>query len=130
MAGRTIAIILLLFVAALLSLSRLAPPRAGQFADVAPRAGDADRGAALFRDHCSDCHGRGLRGSDRGPPLLHPHYRPEHHADLAIRLALRNGVVQHHWHFGNMPPVPAVADEAEHLVAFIRREQRGAGLIP
>lgn len=128
MAWRAVLVILVLMVAAIFVAGRLAPPPERR-APAATGPGEAERGARLFRDHCAICHGSALQGTDRGPPLLHAVYKPGHHADLAIRLAVRNGVVQHHWHFGNMPPVPAVAEETEHLVAFIRREQRRAGLI-
>jgi hypothetical protein len=61
--------------------------------------------------------------------LVHPVYRLAHHSDLAFHLAIRNGVQQHHWHFGNMPPVQAMSPEqVEHIIAFVRQEQRRAGI--
>ena len=89
------------------------------------------KGKTLFATHCAKCHGGDLKGSKEGPPLLHPYYKPDHHADAAFQIAVRYGVRAHHWQFGNMAPVPGVsADDTAHIIAFIRREQRNAGLIP
>jgi mono/diheme cytochrome c family protein len=90
---------------------------------------DTQRGAALFASHCRDCHGPGARGSDKGPPLLHGYYVPGHHADLAFYSAVRNGVVQHHWKFGDMPAQPQVTPEqAANITAYVRDLQRRQGL--
>lgn len=91
---------------------------------------DAARGANLFQKHCIECHGRDARGTDRGPSLLHPGYRPEHHSDLAFFIAIQQGVGQHHWRFGDMKPVPVLSpEEAGHVIGWIRSEQRKAGVI-
>lgn len=90
---------------------------------------DPGQGQALFRAHCAECHGADARGTAKGPPLVHPVYRPSHHADLAFHFAVRDGVRQHHWHFGDMPPVPGLTPEAVgHIVAWVRAEQRRAGI--
>lgn len=90
---------------------------------------DADRGETLFHSHCSRCHGKAASGTDHGPPLIHPIYRPGHHADLTFYWAAKDGVKQHHWQFGDMPPVSGVSPEdVGNIVAYVRREQRRAGI--
>ncbi|HUW37825.1 MAG TPA: cytochrome c [Rhodocyclaceae bacterium] len=87
------------------------------------------RGKSLFAKNCAACHGADLRGSEKGPPLLHPFYKPDHHPDYAFYAAIQTGTRQHHWHFGDMAPVPAVRpDEAGHIIAYVRAEQRKVGL--
>ncbi|HEX5802939.1 MAG TPA: cytochrome c [Azospira sp.] len=90
-------------------------------------------GKTLFEKHCAACHGIDLKGSDRGekkgPPLLHKIYEPSHHGDAAFQLAAKNGVVAHHWQFGDMAPVPQVTpDDVAHITAYVRAEQRKAGI--
>lgn len=90
---------------------------------------DADQGEALFNRHCARCHGRGGSGSDQGPPLVHKIYEPGHHNDMAFYMAISRGVRAHHWQFGDMPPRKEVtAEEAGHIIAYVRREQRRAGI--
>ncbi|MBT8435208.1 MAG: c-type cytochrome [Gammaproteobacteria bacterium] len=90
---------------------------------------DKTRGAELFRQNCSSCHGRAGSGSNTGPPLVHETYNPSHHADLAFHLAVKNGVRRHHWRFGDMPPQPQVSPEAvADIVAYVRELQRRAGI--
>lgn len=91
--------------------------------------GHAGTGRSLFVANCSKCHGSELTGTDKGPPLLHKLYRTSHHADLTIHFAVRDGVKQHHWQFGNMPPVEGLSPEqVEHIVSFIRQQQHKAGI--
>jgi mono/diheme cytochrome c family protein len=86
-------------------------------------------GEALFGRHCSACHGEAALGTEIGPPLVHPVYRPGHHADAAFLLAVLRGVRAHHWGFGDMPPLPVVSrDEATAVVAYVRWLQREAGV--
>jgi hypothetical protein len=70
---------------------------------------DAAQGKQLFARNCATCHG--LRGSHSGPPLLHKVYEPSHHSDLSFYMAVNKGVRQHHWQFGNMPPITGVSPE-------------------
>lgn len=89
------------------------------------------RGAGLYAEKCARCHGKSLDGTGKGPPLLHPFYRPDHHGDPAFYSAVQNGSRQHHWKFGDMPPVSGLSPEdAGHIVAYVRREQRRTSLIP
>ncbi|NIR62012.1 MAG: cytochrome c [Gammaproteobacteria bacterium] len=95
-----------------------------------PVAADPGRGAEFFRMHCAVCHGPAARGTEQGPPLVHDLYRPGRHADLAFHRAVSTGTKQHHWKFGDMPAMPQIEPAAvEHIIAFIRREQRRAGVI-
>ncbi len=92
--------------------------------------GVAARGEVLFNQYCSVCHGAGGLGtSDKGPPLIHKIYEPNHHGDISFYHAARNGVAAHHWQFGNMAPVTGVTSEdVAHIIAYVRREQRAAGI--
>jgi len=92
-------------------------------------AADAQTGKVLFAQNCASCHGADARGTAQGPPLLHEFYRPGHHGDAAFYMAVQHGVRQHHWHFGDMPPVPGVTPEqVAHIVAWVRADQRAVGI--
>ncbi len=82
-------------------------------------------GEARFAMHCARCHGVGAAGTDHGPTFLSQIYAPNHHADAAFQLAVRNGVRAHHWRFGDMPPLPQVQpQELDRIVAYVRWLQR------
>ncbi|MBX3685446.1 MAG: cytochrome c [Rhodocyclaceae bacterium] len=86
-------------------------------------------GKPLFDTHCASCHGADLEGSDKGPPMLHKVYQPSHHSDMAFQMAVKNGSRAHHWNFGDMKPVEGVtADEVAHITAYVRMQQRKAGI--
>lgn len=90
---------------------------------------DAERGARVFTANCAVCHGKNAAGSDQGPPLVHKIYEPSHHGDRAFLAAVRNGVRQHHWQFGNMPPQPGVSNrQVTQVVAYMRELQRANGI--
>lgn len=86
-------------------------------------------GERTYRSFCLGCHGpRGI-GTEHGPPLMHQYYVPAHHADEAFRLAVRFGVRPHHWHFGPMPPLPGLDDQAvSGVIGYIRWLQRRRGI--
>ena len=89
----------------------------------------ARKGQKAFEAYCAECHGRNAAGSDRGPPLVHRIYQPNHHADIAFASAARFGVRQHHWFFGDMPPRPEVTDEdIVAIVRYVRELQRANGI--
>lgn len=89
----------------------------------------ARSGEELFNVSCSACHGPGAAGTNLGPPLIDRVYHPGHHPDFSIRNAVSNGVKQHHWWFGDMPPVAGVPPEdVEKLVCYIREVQRSNGI--
>ncbi len=93
--------------------------------DSAAASGD---GAALYAESCAACHGDDLRGTSRGPSHLSIVYEPGHHADDAFRSAIANGSPQHHWDFGDMPPVPGLDDaQVDAIIAYVREVQEREG---
>lgn len=87
------------------------------------------RGENLFLQNCMACHGKGAMGADKGPPLVHRYYEPNHHADAAFYLAVARGVRQHHWKFGDMKPLPNLKREDVALIlAYVRDLQKKAGI--
>ena len=87
-----------------------------------------DLGAEVYANSCASCHGADLRGTDKGPSQLSIVYEPNHHPDDSYRSAIANGARQHHWSFGDMPPVEGLDDEeVEAVIGFIRSEQQRQG---
>lgn len=83
------------------------------------------QGQLLYDKYCSSCHGIDLTGSDKGPPLLHPFYKPSHHGDQAFYRAALQGARQHHWEFGDMPPVEGMtAGKMDKVVPYLRYYQQ------
>lgn len=102
-------------------LARLGLPATGYMADVG-------QGASTYAAKCRECHGPAARGTDKGPPLVHGYYVPNHHADLAFYRAVKQGVVQHHWEFGDMPAQPDVTPErVADIIAYVRGLQQKQG---
>ncbi len=91
--------------------------------------GDAAKGRDVFAANCMSCHGPHATGTDAGPPLVHIIYESNHHGDGSFYAAVRNGVRQHHWRFGDMPAVPGVTDaETGLIIAYVRTLQRANGI--
>jgi len=89
----------------------------------------AQKGAKLFADTCASCHGENGSGSDKGPPLIHDIYNPGHHGDDSFYRAVRSGVQQHHWPYGNMPAQAKINDQmVSDIVAYVREVQRANGI--
>ena len=89
----------------------------------------AQAGEAAFNANCSACHGVNAAGTALGPPLVHKIYEPNHHQDFSFYNAVQNGVVSHHWQFGNMLPVPTVAEaDVEGIICYVRELQRANGI--
>ena len=87
-------------------------------------------GAQLFADNCARCHGDAADGTNMGPPLVHRLYEPGHHPDFSFQNAVKNGVISHHWEFGDMPPVAGLTeDEVTQIIAYVRDLQREGGII-
>jgi len=83
------------------------------------------KGQLLYEKYCSSCHGIDLNGSGKGPPLLHPFYKPSHHGDKAFYRAALQGTRQHHWEFGDMPPVEGMTrKKMDSLVPYVRYYQQ------
>jgi mono/diheme cytochrome c family protein len=89
----------------------------------------AQQGRQAFEQNCVACHGENAAGSDQGPPLVHDIYNPGHHADFSFQQAIKQGVRQHHWRFGNMPAQPQVSEkELASIVRFVRELQKANGI--
>lgn len=88
-------------------------------------------GAELYAQSCASCHGADLTGTEQGPSHLSVVYEPDHHPDEAFRSAIANGARQHHWAFGDMPPVEGLsADEVDEIIAYVRAQQDERGFEP
>ncbi len=86
-------------------------------------------GQTLFNTNCAGCHGNDAQGGNTGPPLIHDLYNPGHHDGSSFLRAIKKGVGQHHWPYGNMPPQPQVGfSEAQAIVTFIRELQSQNGI--
>ena len=91
---------------------------------------DSRLGKIKYAELCVQCHGKSAKGTHQGPPLIHKIYAPNHHADQAFRWAVRDGVKQHHWRFGDMPQIKnATPEDVAHIIKYIRQNQRKAGLL-
>lgn len=89
----------------------------------------AASGKQAFDRNCKACHGANAAGTDNGPPFVHDIYNPGHHSDMAFALAVRKGVQQHHWPYGNMPAQPQVTDnELAEIVRYVRELQAANGI--
>lgn len=90
---------------------------------------DAKQGESLFSTNCLRCHGVAGKGTQQGPPLVNKVYRPSHHADITFHWAVKDGVKQHHWKFGDMPALKNIPPESVgHIIAYIREQQRQSGI--
>lgn len=86
--------------------------------------GADSEGAQVYQESCASCHGSDLRGTDRGPSQLSVVYEPNHHSDASYRAAIVDGVVAHHWGFGDMPPIDGLDDaQIDAVIAYIRTQQ-------
>lgn len=89
----------------------------------------AVQGQRAFDANCAQCHGSYGLGTDKGPPFLHAIYNPGHHPDEAFVRAVRQGVRQHHWQFGNMAALPTVSEaEVLQIVRYVRELQEANGI--
>lgn len=105
------------------------PRTAGLITEPAILSAEALLGKQVYVASCAGCHGSKGGGTKQGPPLIHRIYDPSHHADAAFQAAVRVGVRQHHWRFGNMPPQPLVTvDEVRLVVRYIRELQWANGI--
>ncbi|MEO8249647.1 MAG: cytochrome c [Burkholderiales bacterium] len=87
-------------------------------------------GQLAYDATCAKCHGAYGAGTDKGPPFLNPVYNPGHHPDEAFMRAVRNGVRQHHWNFGDMPAQPAVSEEeVRQIIRYVREVQQANGIV-
>lgn len=93
-------------------------------------SGIAAEGEDLFNTRCAECHGQNAAGNEgKGPPLVHIVYEPNHHSDEAIYRAVEQGTRQHHWPFGDMPPVDGLTlNDIAKIIEYIRTLQRANGI--
>jgi mono/diheme cytochrome c family protein len=110
----------------LLSCNDSKSPSPGGPAPTAPA--ELAGGEKLFNNNCAACHGIGAKGTDRGPTFLSKIYEPNHHADVAFRMAPQNGVRAHHWNFGDMPKIGVSPEELNEIIPYIRWLQRQTGI--
>jgi mono/diheme cytochrome c family protein len=90
----------------------------------------AAAGRVAFDANCAQCHGKSGSGTEQGPPLVHDIYNPGHHSDEAFHYAVRQGVRQHHWPYGNMPAQPQVTDpQLAEIVSYVRELQQANGIV-
>ena len=83
------------------------------------------KGQLLYEKYCSSCHGLQLDGTDKGPPLVHPFYKPSHHGDKSFYRAALQGTRQHHWKFGDMQPVEGMTrGKMDSLLPYVRYYQQ------
>ena len=86
-------------------------------------------GEGIFNKYCAQCHGAKGAGTDKGPPLVHSIYHPNHHADITFYFAAERGVRAHHWGFGDMPRIEGVKKEDVTLILdYVRQLQKEAGI--
>lgn len=89
----------------------------------------AIKGSKIYNASCAECHGQNSAGTQNGPPLVHNIYNPGHHNDDAFYRAAQQGVKQHHWPYGNMPPRPEVSrSDVSSIIAYVRELQRANGI--
>ncbi|MFZ5792609.1 MAG: c-type cytochrome [Pseudomonadota bacterium] len=97
---------------------------------VPPLSSVAAAGKVAFDANCTQCHGKNGAGTNQGPPLVHDIYNPGHHPDESFYYAARQGVRQHHWPFGNMPPQPQVTNvQLAEIVRYVRELQEANGVV-
>jgi len=95
-------------------------PELSKFAALGKRAFDAN---------CAACHGVNGSGTKSGPPLVNDIYNPGHHDDQSFYRAVKLGVRQHHWRFGNMQPLPAVSEaQVAAIIRYVRELQLANGI--
>lgn len=79
----------------------------------------ARAGKELFEAKCAACHGRNVEGTHTGPSLIP--YDRAHHPDGNFFEAMKSGVRQHHWNFGDMPPVNDLTEEEiRNIITYVR----------
>jgi mono/diheme cytochrome c family protein len=90
----------------------------------------AQKGQLAFNRTCSECHGDNGEGSLKGSPLIHAIYNPGHHSNKSFYSAVRNGVQQHHWPYGDMPAQTKIGfSEMSVILKFVREVQQQNGIV-
>ncbi|BBB29041.1 c-type cytochrome [Neptunomonas japonica] len=90
----------------------------------------AQKGQLVFNRTCGSCHGENGEGTLKGPPMIHGIYNPGHHSNKSFYSAVRNGVKQHHWPYGDMPAQKGIGfSEMSAIVQFVREVQQQNGIV-
>jgi len=88
----------------------------------------AQSGQIAFEENCAACHGINGAGTENGPTFLHAFYKAGHHGDASFEAAAKQGARQHHWKFGDMPPVEGITDdEILWITTYVRELQAANG---
>jgi mono/diheme cytochrome c family protein len=120
---------ILLFAVALLLMGSAAMASNHEIKPIMPNLSGIGVGKKLYDKNCASCHGATLRGTKQGPTFLHRIYHPGHHADGSFYLAVKRGVRQHHWKFGNMKPLNKVDQRmVSSIIQYVRFMQKQAGI--
>jgi mono/diheme cytochrome c family protein len=83
---------------------------------------EARQGKKFYQANCLLCHGPSTRGAAKGPPLIG--YERSNHSDGKFSDAVRNGVRQHHWKYGDMPPIKNASNQdITNLISYVRALQ-------
>jgi len=103
--------------------------RARNFLPPPTYQGSVERGEVNYKNNCARCHGVDMAGTAEGPPLMNKTYGSSHHADLSFYHAVKNGVKQPHWKYGDMPMLTGISpEEVSDIVAFVRFQQQLRGI--
>ncbi len=128
--GKTLLVILALMIGffALLSESEWMKSKRVASQNLLPSLNykaDVSKGEGVYQQSCIRCHGEGLTGTGQGPSLLDSTYESLHHSDLSFFYAVKSGVRQHHWKFGDMPMITGVPPErVSDIIAYVRSVQK------
>lgn len=83
---------------------------------------EARAGKARYDAKCAACHGKNAEGSHVGPSLIP--YDQAHHPDGDFAKAIQSGSPEHHWKFGEMPPVKDLTEkEIRDVITYVRELQ-------
>ncbi|WP_420549600.1 c-type cytochrome [Curvivirga sp.] len=105
-------------------ISNLMPSSHEKLVDM-PLSELAIAGKQAYDDTCMACHGKNAEGTMAGPTFIHKVYHPGHHNDGSFVRAVKMGVRQHHWPFGDMPAQPHVTDEEiRAIIQYVRELQK------
>jgi mono/diheme cytochrome c family protein len=95
-----------------------------RFEDVFPKTAPKDapepaqRGYALFRDHCVKCHAINREGGHVGPDLNVPQNILEYRPEAQVRAYIKNPQT---FRYGNMPAHTDMTDaDLDALIAYLR----------
>ena len=80
----------------------------------------ATAGQALYRQHCSTCHGEKASGSGRGPSLIDSGLADGKFARMTFHLVVRQGRRAPEGKYGSMPGFDLSFNQIETIVRYLR----------